>query len=189
MTRVDSCWSRDARCLVASEPLFLERLDRFGEELEGLPEGVVAPVPQQPAGPLLQGLDRPPALRGGPPAVGRQAYELGSGVGRVGHPADVAAGFQVIDHRHHGLLRETGLLGQVGEPRPRPAIDRQEQRGVARAEVGIPAFSQVSVQFGRQGTPRLEQETGDVGHPGIFAGGPGMVNNIDHPCADPDRKR
>ena len=66
--------------------------------------------------------------------------------------------------RHHRLLGKPGVLGQIGQAGPRAAIHRQEQRRMARPEVGIAAFGQVGVQFRGQGTARLEQQAGDVGH-------------------------
>jgi hypothetical protein len=46
-------WSRSS----GRDPLSLERVDRLGEQLERLPQGVVAPVPEEPACALLERLD------------------------------------------------------------------------------------------------------------------------------------
>ena len=84
----------------------------------------------------------------------------------------------------------TGFIAcKVGQPRSGSAIDREEDGGVPGAKIRVAPFAQVSVQFGRQGAPRLEQQTGDVGHAGIFAGASRMVNDIDHRRAESCKRR
>lgn len=53
---------------------------------------------------------------------------------------------------------------------------------MARPEVRIAPFAQVSVQFGGQRAAGLKQQTGDVGHGRILANDPCLVNDIDHLC-------
>ena len=82
------------------------------------------------------------ALRHRATAVRGELHDLGACVIGIGDPPHVPARLEIVHHEHHPLLRDAGATRELGETRPRPAIDVQEHGRVARTQIGVAALLQ-----------------------------------------------
>jgi hypothetical protein len=71
--------------------------------------------------------------------------------------------FEVVHEQHHALLRHARPSREIGEPRPRSAVDVHEERGVTGARVGEPALVQAGHHLGAEHARGLEQQAGQIG--------------------------
>ena len=133
-----------------------------GEDLQRLAHRLVTAHPEEALRSRVHGADRSPALGGTAPSLGGEAHELGTRIGRIDDAPDVPADLELVDGQHHRLLRDTGALGEVGEPASAPPVHMEEHHGVTRTDVGVASIVEREVELGRDGAMRIEQQPSEV---------------------------
>jgi hypothetical protein len=125
-------------------------------------------------------LHEPSVFRRGPPPARGELHDLRASVLWIRHASDVSAGFEVVDHEHHALLRHPRSARELREPRAGTAIDVEEHGRMAGPDVGIPALLERGDQLRGQDPVGLEEQPGkiDLAHGSSFIGTTAWSTNL-----------